>query len=453
MNSPVLPEGEEAFVKIAFNGLSSATRAGETDAIENAAFLFYDHEHNYLETIYVDAPGDGDKFSWTTPVDSHNKCAIIKCNYLPSYVAVVVNGEREFSHDFGEETPYITTKWANKNNAYYMSSSVYYDTNSDDNAATWYTPIVKIYGTENDAKADQETATVIPVERLVAQLNITKSGEQIKDDYFEVVGVDNDLVEGSVKFKPTNVFITNKQTTGYTIKHLYDYDDVVARIGTTWAFNDTDNKRSFVARGYDAAPTPVKANNMPNTLWTNNTTYAFDRRGATMQEATAVIVAGVYEIYDKEGNMVVGNEKDFWLVAENGKYAIYTDEAAAMIAMGEPEGELVQSKDGNGKWTGWMKLASGKTPMRCKVFHLGRGYYSKAIERVDPTDKAAYYNIVRNHIYNLTVSQITGIGTGIPTDDTDIVPVPPTDPSEPDYYMHMSVQVLPWTTVNQNIKW
>lgn len=57
--------------------------------------------------------------------------------------------------------------------------------------------------------------------------------------------------------------------------------------------------------------------------------------------------------------------------------------------------------------------------------------------------------MVRNHIYNINVTSVTGLATGIAGPDTPIVP--PADTQA--YYMAMRFQILKWAVVpTQNME-
>jgi len=60
------------------------------------------------------------------------------------------------------------------------------------------------------------------------------------------------------------------------------------------------------------------------------------------------------------------------------------------------------------------------------------------------------YGLVRNHYYNLTLKSIEGMGTGVASEN-DIVLESDYGSSVPQYKVSITVNVNPWTTLNQNI--
>ena len=61
--------------------------------------------------------------------------------------------------------------------------------------------------------------------------------------------------------------------------------------------------------------------------------------------------------------------------------------------------------------------------------------------------------VVRNHYYDIKITGIGGMGIGVPGPNTPIVPLDGPDPKDSDYYLHMSVNVLPWRTLTNEMEW
>ncbi len=95
-----------------------------------------------------------------------------------------------------------------------------------------------------------------------------------------------------------------------------------------------------------------------------------------------------------------------------------------------------------------------------KAYNGGMMYYSIPIEHLNNWYKGVYntygdeeimegnYGVVRNHHYNLTVNSIANLGFGVFNPDEVIVPYP----GESDYYyMDVTVDVLPWRVVEEEV--
>lgn len=99
-------------------------------------------------------------------------------------------------------------------------------------------------------------------------------------------------------------------------------------------------------------------------------------------------------------------------------------------------------------------------PYVARVYTDGMCYYHVNIDQtpvaqaqiVDPTQKPknnTFEGIVRNHIYELTLNSITGIGTPVFNPDEVIIPDKPVD--ENLYFLSARINVLAWRVVKQGI--
>lgn len=85
---------------------------------------------------------------------------------------------------------------------------------------------------------------------------------------------------------------------------------------------------------------------------------------------------------------------------------------------------------------------------------IDNGYVLPTFSTDDPEadaklKEAHFYGVVRNHIYNLTLNSIAGLGT--PVFDPDDVIIPTTPDDEKLYYLAARVQVLKWKVVGQTV--
>lgn len=79
--------------------------------------------------------------------------------------------------------------------------------------------------------------------------------------------------------------------------------------------------------------------------------------------------------------------------------------------------------------------ASGKTYYYIPIRHLGTA-----------EARQAYYGVVRNHVYQITISDMQGFGTPVVKEDETIIP---TKPEYDDTYLAAKINVLSWRVVNQ----
>ena len=93
-----------------------------------------------------------------------------------------------------------------------------------------------------------------------------------------------------------------------------------------------------------------------------------------------------------------------------------------------------------------LSLTEGGVPVHIDGFVQGRFYYKIPVEHFNngPVTSAYYpagrYGVVRNHQYEITLNELTGIGTGIWDIDWDIRPYRKSD----DYIVSAYMKVSPW---------
>jgi len=88
---------------------------------------------------------------------------------------------------------------------------------------------------------------------------------------------------------------------------------------------------------------------------------------------------------------------------------------------------------------------------RMQFWNNGKTYYFVDLEHCSATeDPAAQYGIVRNHLYNLTLNGIKGLGTPVPNPDKVIIPEKPGD-SDMDTYISAKIEILSYRVVSQNV--
>ena len=88
---------------------------------------------------------------------------------------------------------------------------------------------------------------------------------------------------------------------------------------------------------------------------------------------------------------------------------------------------------------------------RMQFWNGGKTYYYVDLEHCSVAeDQAAQYGIVRNHLYNLTLNGINGLGTPVPNPNKVIIPEKPGD-SDMDTYISAQIEILSYRVVSQNV--
>ncbi len=91
-------------------------------------------------------------------------------------------------------------------------------------------------------------------------------------------------------------------------------------------------------------------------------------------------------------------------------------------------------------------------------FNTGKAYFNVPLRHIWGANKKldkfeaknvvlGDYGVVRNHIYDLSINKITGLGTGIGNPDQPIVPPTKND----QYYISTRLNILQWRLVKQNV--
>lgn len=485
-------EGKEGYIKIGFNMAetrgSDLTDAemedgeGNENTITEATFLFFNKGVlAFQKTVKANYEEGKVQPAWVT-TGTHesvaSKCAVVKldkdcdavtviCNYTPKITGSNTLNNEVINHKNGDN--------------FVMSNAVYINGEQPGTATSEWRATIdpsRVYSTYTEAVTANDVAAVINVERLGAKVRVysTKYSNAEFDPLAQEEGNKTlDLLNDDVTitFKPQQVGITGTKDGSYILKQITPSSYGTAAAGFFEAINDASNKRCFWCESPLGTSHYAKFSPVANGTNPFNATkaaakaapvYVHENSETDPSKVTNVFVAGVYEI--KKGDTVIGVAEGsadalageevgtFWLTAFGGKYTVHSTKASVLKAMGidnDADYELEEDLDDNGKWTGWMKIEG--TAVRCLKYSAGAGYYAAPIKRF--TINGNDYNaIVRNHIYELSIDKIGGIGVGLPNLDHPIIPVTPPDPNDQTYYMHMSVNVLKWAVVDtQSVKW
>ncbi|MDE6010984.1 MAG: fimbria major subunit [Muribaculaceae bacterium] len=461
------------YIKVELGDITDGTRAaGNTDLnvdntdakITSATFYFYAKGGN-TPLFHKEVKGD----AWSSHTGN---CAIVEVdNVNATEVAVIVN----YAYTGSDPASAKLTGGGYKGaDGYYMASAAYYDKNNS-YATTYRTTINKLYATAQEAEADEGQSTKMYVERVVAKVNMTTSIEDYSSiDIADIMVGTSTSTKASVKFVPENVFLTNTNKATWLRKRLDPYTDFAT---DTWfqgkIVDAANNNRSHWTQGCIDATTKLadidqySYNDQAEsvTLWTAEkpavTEYVYDHVGSTQERCTSIILVGKYNITGTGLN--INADGDFWIVASGGKFHVFDTESKAIVYM-STDGKATYNDGGTTKnrtlvkvsdEQPWLfKLNDNSSPVTCMIFKNGLGYYSAPITHfTNATTGDKYFGVVRNHIYNVDVNSIAGLGIGIPDPDDPIIPVDPLDPANEKAFFHVSVNVLPWDIIKQDVKW
>lgn len=476
----------EAYVAVNFVMLGGISRAlGDSDGgtedenrVTSATFLFFNgNGQGCADPKTVDGK---DLEAWSDgsgSIDKISNAVVVLENPtgIPASIVALLNLPESVTNTFSASTTlnnimdnYVDYATATDGN-FVMSNSVYLDTNGDKVIGAPLSA-ANIGKTAEEAKLNPVS---IPVERVVAKVSVT--------------GLDRSGNGGKLGTDDIKVVLKGWKLTG-TNSHSY----LVKSIDDTWEgtwWNDHANQRSYWATSYEGDTyerfnyNEIAANQAAEYCLENTT-------GAT---ATQMIVAAELQVNDVPTTIVgwhgsLYTESDFKtefanltevrqyylqtpgqpgnyenLSADDLDFAFNTSSTSditndydAYVTVKSGVGQIY-----NIRVEGGQKVAAPvererveytlKDLATIKLWKEGKTYFFTDIEHNGSGDAGAMgeNGVVRNHIYNLTINSIDGLGTPVPDPDKDIIPVKVE--KDDGSYIAVKVQVLRWKIVNQSV--
>ena len=362
----------------------------------------------------------------------------------------------------------------NDTDGYVMSNAVYADAEAKTVDAVDLT-IANIGKTEAEALANPVT---IYVERVAAKVVFTAdNGGKF-------------AVEKEIEGKPVYA-----QIKGFELYNDYQESWLIKRIDPTWSesdlgfnWNDANWFRSYWAQSLGKAfEDNTFAWNTDNTAIgghvycgenTRNWTEDADVRTKVVVKAQLVDVDGnPFEVVNWYGKDYIGENDLLKVVANTLKNTYYTSADASTFTGLLPEDiqcvdRLVTdakayevyfqlSSDGANK-TWYKKNADGSytdvdiptlnaelaTVQPALVYNDGMTYYWTDIKHLGAQGKTAEYGVVRNHVYKVNITDITGYGTPIYDGTSDFINLE--KPEDITTYVSAQINILSWRLVEHN---
>ena len=353
---------------------------------------------------------------------------------------------------------------------YVMSNSVYANANSDVIEAVDL-KLNNIAKTREDALANPIT---IHVERIAAKVVFTA-----KDS-------GRFLIEKEIDGTPLYA-----QITGFELYNDYQESWLIKRIDPSWSgigfnWNDSDWCRSYWANSLGKAfESNEFAYDDDNTVL-NGYVYCGENTNREAKDRTKVIVKA--EIQDAAGNAVevvnwygkdyIGEDKLLTVVANTIKNTYYTSTDAINYTGIEPADlmcktrsvadakayevyfQLAAATTGYGVERNWYKKNGDGTftaiandalntelsaIQPALVYKEGHTYYYTDIKHLGAPSSIAEYGVVRNHVYKVNISDITGYGT--PIYDPSMEFITPESPEDIVSYVSAQINILSWRLV------
>ena len=495
-NNEVIKGGEKSYVSVNIVAPGSVTgraasdfEAGSADEVivNDAVFLFLNDKFKGCATPYYtnDLPEFGD----ADGVGQDKKATVLvidAAKEVPTYLVAILNPVNKDAYtasttlaDLKAENEAYTTYTA-KN--FVMSNAVYRASNGKEAAAT---PITMDYIFDSAAKAEAKPLT-IQVERVVGKVIVNGLEDAAEEwtmndgDEYTNDQIDNDETKQlRLRITGWDILQNNKSTLVKNVDLAWDH---------TW-WNDLDLKRSYWAKDYtkagrnellidemgEAAFRYVEetVSQTPNSVEADNVNPYLVVAGEFVdaEGKTVELVEWRGRKYTMDGylNFIAGNSKvsQYWTKNENGTYTSFSvdllelvaDEDVDWLASAQLKNENTQFFTCTFNPDGTVANATpleDNAPVVAAIEEFGKVqywnggntyYYTPITHQVKGTDN--FYGVVRNHVYNVIISSITGYGTPVSHPDNAIeIPEKPVDDHS---YLAAEVVILDWKVVKNEV--
>lgn len=95
------------------------------------------------------------------------------------------------------------------------------------------------------------------------------------------------------------------------------------------------------------------------------------------------------------------------------------------------------------------KVLANKNSIGARIWSSGQTYYYTDIKHEESAeDTKGKFGVVRNHIYDIAITSVAGLGTPVLNPDEKIIPQKPKDD---DTYLAAQINILSWRVVKQNV--
>ena len=391
-------------------------------------------------------------------------------------------------------TPTITNPGASEtiSEKLLMSNSVYQT--SDGSSVIKATPITtnNLYTTVNAAEQNPIT---IHVERIWARVKVDVNVETVYDAKDKTDNVLSTTDSENLKIRLKGWWLNNTNQNAYVLKNLTpeslspwwnDYADYRSYWANSYA-PDGDLTSSFLGHANYNAYSVVDKYCLENTLaaqskgqYSITTTIGSESEIKTYTSATQIVVAAEIGIMDG-GNFqpteIIEYMGKYYTTADFKTYLLSTDEFKKItknnVALTEGDIKLVHNTEGGAKilyddYNAIVQLEDGTYKYdgtdtevatinatlkdifgERKYWKNGKSYYFAKISHNTESDAKYNYAIIRNHLYNVTISGVVGLGTPVTDPEIPIIPEYPDESTES--YLACKIAVLKYRVVGQDV--
>ena len=423
---------------------------------------------NYLQVNLTGNEEDMDNVS-----DVKDAVLILK-NYkgeYPNQIVAVLNWNPTAQSSYTlENLKAKIAQLGNDTDGYVMSNAVYAD-NAGQTVDAVALTIANIGKTEEEALANPVT---IHVERVAAKVVFTAAdGGKF-------------AVEKEIEGKPVYA-----QIQGFELYNDYQESWLIKRIDPTWTdlgfnWNDADWFRSYWSQSlgkafenntfaWDTENTPLEGYVYCGEN-TRSWTADADVRTKVIVKAQLVDADGnPFEVVNWYGKDYIGEGDLLTVVANTLKNTYFSGDGSTFtgllpedikcvdrLATDAKAYEVYFQLSDAGAAKNWYKYEGGKytaidddalntalaAVQPALVYKNGMTYYWTEIKHLGAADKTAEYGVVRNHVYKVNITDITGYGTPVYDGTTDFIT--PEKPKDIVTYVSAQINILSWRLVEHN---
>ena len=500
----------------------------EENAVTKARFYFFDNSGNAVtvgqttestDINYYDVTSPS--FSASTPADDNveettDEAIVVLENKTvwPTQMVVVLNPPTalgDASKKLSDLQAAAAGYDSKASGAFVMSNSVYIDgANGKVDAVNVEDHIT------NNLEAAKGNPVTVYVERVLARVDVACTSS-LATDKTDGTGTQQSEINGYSGGNGTNEIqavikgwtLANRNAESHLLKSLSTWNNSTTfTAGTgTWAFdnwNDATNHRSYWAHTDDVTATKLENDSYDDILKDNSTfaETAYCQENTGDGAATELVAIAELQV-DGQKTDIAKYAGQYWTV-DNLLTQFANQILAGKIyykaASGDPTtftalpADALKLRPRNSNETGSVAAYEAVLDLKA-AYQTGYTFYSDAdgsdeLQLTDVQDilndyKALYWHegktyyhttikhtlnsltkdgVVRNHLYKVNLTGVTGLGTPIPgtsstdpgddpdDDDPDDKPIDPEDPKDENSYLAAEINILSWNVIDQNVE-
>lgn len=519
--------GEQAFIAVRLAAPNAMTRAfqdgkNEENAVTTARFYFFNNEGtavtvdnsvNYKDvtTTFSDATSPADE-SGNVEEISNAVLVLENATVWPEKMVVVLNPPTELNASKSlSDLRAAADDYASEESGKFVMSNAVYATSSGTQVDA-----VDLAGyiTNNKDAAEGNPVTVY-VERVLARVDVACTSS-LETDKTDGTGTQQNEINGYSGENGTNEIqavikgwtLANRNSQSHLLKSLSTWNNSTTfTVGNgSWAFtnwNDATNHRSYWAYTDDVTADKL-ANDSYAKISEDNSTFAetaYCQENTGDGAATELVAIAELQV-DGQKTDIAKYAGQYWTVNNlltqfanqilAGKI-YYKANAGDPSATALPAGAL-KLRPRNSTETSTVAAYEAVLDLKAD-YQTGYTFYSDAdgsdeLQLTEVQDilndyKALYWHegktyyhttikhtlnsltkdgVVRNHLYKVNLTGVTGLGTPIPgtsstdpgddpgDDDPDDKPIDPEDPKDENSYLAAEINILSWNVIGQNVE-